>query len=52
MPRIRPSDHSLLDESSLAVAKQAARVHEKYITDWDINLAEKWSLQAVERKKA
>ena len=51
MPRINPGEHTMLDESYLSVARRAASVHEEYITEWDLNLAEKWSVEAVERKK-
>ena len=51
MPRINPGEHTMLDESYLSTARRAASVHEEYITEWDLNLAEKWSVEPVERKK-
>ena len=51
MPRIDPADHAVVDEHVLQEARDIAQVHEEYMTEWDINLAEKWCVQPVDRKK-
>ena len=52
MPRYIPGKHEISSIGDMEQAASFAKVHEEYITEWNINKAEKWTFSCVDNNRA
>jgi hypothetical protein len=52
MPRYIPGKFEIASVGDMEQAALFAKVHEEYITEWNINKAEKWTVRCVDNNRA